>query len=183
MHLTRLCYFQNLMFCFLMSEKWDDEWDWFYCLFEWPIWCPKYWSESDNHDFTKSFIFLLSLCLPLFSHLSFLLVVVSFKTYSSSSFLMLFLGGKLMMRMRRHKLNNLIFKATDPSLARWAVRFKNDLHLHTYRVKSNLVQPLMDYLFMFRLAFHLFTVFLFYPPWCNPLVLCFCTYNLMEKLP
>jgi hypothetical protein len=41
--------------------------------------------------------------------------------------------------------NDLIFKAIDSSLARWCVRFKNDLHLHTFRVKPSLVQPLSDF--------------------------------------
>jgi hypothetical protein len=42
--------------------------------------------------------------------------------------------------------NDLIFKQQVPSLARWKVRFQSDLLLHQFRVKSPLVQPLLDWI-------------------------------------
>ena len=42
--------------------------------------------------------------------------------------------------------NDLIFKGQRPSLACWRVRFQSDLMLHQYRVKTTLVQPLLDWI-------------------------------------
>jgi hypothetical protein len=43
-------------------------------------------------------------------------------------------------------INDQIFNSVDPTLARWCVRFKHDLQLHTYRVKPSVVQPLSHYI-------------------------------------
>jgi hypothetical protein len=43
--------------------------------------------------------------------------------------------------------NDFIFSSQQPSFARWKVRFKSDLLLHQFRVKSDLVQPLLDWAF------------------------------------
>jgi hypothetical protein len=42
--------------------------------------------------------------------------------------------------------NDHIFRGIVPSFPRWKVRFQTDLKLHRYRVKSQLVQPLIDWL-------------------------------------
>jgi hypothetical protein len=42
--------------------------------------------------------------------------------------------------------NNFIFHGLPCSLARWRVKFQSDLMLHQYRVKAELVQPLIDWL-------------------------------------
>ena len=41
--------------------------------------------------------------------------------------------------------NDCIFRNQAHSRARWRVRFQSDLLLHKYRVKSSLVQPLLDW--------------------------------------
>jgi hypothetical protein len=43
--------------------------------------------------------------------------------------------------------NNYIFNNQQTSFACWKVRFKSDLLLHQYRVKSAMVQPLLDWAF------------------------------------
>jgi hypothetical protein len=42
--------------------------------------------------------------------------------------------------------NDFIFNGLPCSLARWRVKFQSDLMLHQYRVKAELVQPLIDWL-------------------------------------
>ena len=44
------------------------------------------------------------------------------------------------------KRNDLIFQGQHASFGRWRVRFQSDLLLHRFRVKSALVQPLVDWL-------------------------------------
>jgi hypothetical protein len=43
--------------------------------------------------------------------------------------------------------NDYIFYNKQTSFACWKVRFKKDLLLHQYRVKSAMVQPLFDWAF------------------------------------
>jgi hypothetical protein len=42
--------------------------------------------------------------------------------------------------------NGRIFEAAPASLAKWKLGFQNDLFLHKYRVKTSVVQPLVDWL-------------------------------------
>jgi hypothetical protein len=42
--------------------------------------------------------------------------------------------------------NDLIFRFQHAEHARWNVRFKHDLHLHKYRLKEDLVQPMLDWM-------------------------------------
>jgi hypothetical protein len=42
--------------------------------------------------------------------------------------------------------NDIIFQGLPRSLARWRTKYQSDLMLHQYRVKSELVQPLIDWL-------------------------------------
>jgi hypothetical protein len=42
--------------------------------------------------------------------------------------------------------NDIIFNGVPASLARWKIRFQNDLFLHKFRVKAASVQPLVDWL-------------------------------------
>ena len=43
--------------------------------------------------------------------------------------------------------NDFVFKDQAPSLARWKVRFRNEIILYQYRVKQALVQPLLAWVF------------------------------------
>jgi hypothetical protein len=42
--------------------------------------------------------------------------------------------------------NDIIFRDKEANIARWNVRFQNDLQLHKYRMKNSLVQPLLDWI-------------------------------------
>ena len=42
--------------------------------------------------------------------------------------------------------NEFIFQDQQPSMGRWRVKFKADLQLHQYRVKSSMVQPLLQWI-------------------------------------
>jgi mannosylglycoprotein endo-beta-mannosidase len=42
--------------------------------------------------------------------------------------------------------NEFIFQGVTPSLARWRVRFQSDLSIHQYRIKTAIVQPLLEWL-------------------------------------
>jgi hypothetical protein len=42
--------------------------------------------------------------------------------------------------------NNVIFEGRSATIDRWKVRVQGDILLHRYKVKSALVQPLIDWL-------------------------------------
>jgi hypothetical protein len=47
---------------------------------------------------------------------------------------------------RRIDRNDLIFRSQPVDDAKWNVRFKHGLHLHIYKLKEELVHPLLDWM-------------------------------------